>query len=152
MADGLGTVDLLRARFPRAVVGQGSFREQAWVEIDPSSLVECAEWLRDDPATSFDALLDLTAVHWPEREPALEIVIHLHSYRRDDRLRIKVRVGDAGSVPSLARVWRAAEWNERETYDMFGVRFEGHPDLRRILMPDDYTDFPLRKEFPLYRG
>jgi NADH-quinone oxidoreductase subunit C len=67
-------------------------------------------------------------------------------------LRVKTRAGDNGPVPSLGELWRAALWNERETYDMFGIRFEGHPDLRRILMPEDYTDFPLRKELPLYRG
>ena len=61
-------------------------------------------------------------------------------------------VGDTGPVPSLVPIWKSAEWNERETYDMFGIQFAGHPDLRRILMPDDYTDYPLRKEFPLYRG
>ena len=66
--------------------------------------------------------------------------------------RLKVRTGDRGPVPSLTSLWRSAEWNEREAYDMFGIVFEGHPDLRRILMPDDYTDFPLRKELPLYTG
>jgi NADH-quinone oxidoreductase subunit C len=82
----------------------------------------------------------------------MEIVYHLYSVEHDDRLRLKTRVGDAGPVPTVSDIWKAAEWNERETYDMFGIDFEGHPDLRRILMPDDYTDFPLRKELPLYRG
>jgi len=152
VGEGLEAVELLRRRFPDAEVDAGTFREQAWIELKPEQLVECAEWLKDDPQTAFDCLLDTTAVHWPEREPPIEIVIHLYSYRRNDRLRIKVRAPLTGPVPSLAGVWRAAEWNERETYDMFGVHFAGHPDLRRILMPDDYTDFPLRKEFPLYRG
>ena len=74
------------------------------------------------------------------------------SRSQNDRLRLKVRTGDRGPVPTLSGLWKSAEWNERETYDMFGVVFEGHPDLRRILMPDDYTDFPLRKELPLFRG
>jgi NADH-quinone oxidoreductase subunit C len=80
------------------------------------------------------------------------VIYHLHSRDRNDRLRLKVRTGDRGPVPSLTPLWASAEWNEREAYDMFGVEFEGHPDLRRILMPDDYTDFPLRKELPLYTG
>jgi NADH-quinone oxidoreductase subunit C len=63
-----------------------------------------------------------------------------------------VRTGETGPVPTVSDIWLAADWNERETYDMFGIQFDGHPDLRRILMPDEYTDFPLRKEFPLYRG
>ena len=82
----------------------------------------------------------------------MELVYHLYSFASGDRLRIKTRIGDEATVPSLAGLWKSADWNEREVYDMFGIRFEGHPDLRRILMPDDYTDFPLRKEFPLYRG
>ena len=82
----------------------------------------------------------------------MEMVYHLYSFANNDYLRLKVRCGDEGPVPSVSSVWRAAAWNERETFDMFGIRFDGHPDLRRILMPDDYTDFPLRKEFPLYRG
>jgi NADH-quinone oxidoreductase subunit C len=152
VADGLAAIELLRRKFPEAVVDAGTFRDQSWVELRAERLLDCAEWLRDDPGTAFDALVDVTAVHWPDREPPIEIVIHLYSYPRNDRLRIKVRTGETGPVPSLSGIWRAADWNERETYDMFGVRFEGHPDLRRILMPDDYTDFPLRKEFPLYRG
>jgi NADH-quinone oxidoreductase subunit C len=82
----------------------------------------------------------------------MQVVYHLFSYARNDRLRLKLRTADRGPVPSLAELWTSAEWNERETFDMFGIEFEGHPDLRRILMPDDYTDFPLRKELPLYRG
>ena len=152
MADGLAAIELVRKKFPEAVVDAGTFRDQSWVELRSAHLVECAEWLRDATETAFDSLVDLTAVHWPDLPHPIEIVIHLYSYRRNDRLRIKVRTSDRGPVPSLASVWRSAEWNERETFDMFGVRFEGHPDLRRILMPDDYTDFPLRKELPLYRG
>ena len=97
-------------------------------------------------------LVDVTAVHWPDDPQPLEMVYHLYSYARNDRLRLKVRVGTDEPVPSVSGIWKSADWNERETYDMFGIKFTGHPDLRRILMPDDYTDFPLRKEFPLYRG
>ena len=82
----------------------------------------------------------------------MELVYHLQSYARNDRLRLKVRAAERGPVPTLSGIWQSAEWNERETYDMFGIEFEGHPDPRRILMPEDYTDFPLRKEFPLFRG
>jgi NADH-quinone oxidoreductase subunit C len=109
-------------------------------------------WLRDDAGTSFAFLTDVTAVHWPDDPQPMEVVYHLFSRERNDRLRLKTRAGDVGPVPSVSGVWRSASWNERETYDMFGIEFSDHPDLRRILMPDDYTDFPLRKEFPLYRG
>ena len=95
---------------------------------------------------------DVTAVHWPDDPQPIEVVYHFYSLSRNDRLRVKVRTSDRGPVPTLSELWRSADWNEREAYDMFGVEFAGHPDLRRILMPDDYTDFPLRKELPLYRG
>jgi NADH-quinone oxidoreductase subunit C len=152
MADGEQATALIRERFPDAVTGEGSYRDQAWVELAPERLVEVCTWLRDDPATSFDYLADVTAVHWPDDEKPIEMVYHLESTAGNDRLRIKVRAADGEEVPTLSGLWRSADWNERETFDMFGVRFAGHPDLRRILMPDDYTDFPLRKELPLYRG
>ena len=152
MADGQQAVERITEKYPQAVRGTGAFRDQHWVEIDVDSLVEVCTWLREDPVNAYDLLLDVTAVHWPDDAQAMEIVYHLYSVERDDRLRLKTRVGDKGPVPTLSDVWKAAEWNERETYDMFGIEFEGHPDLRRILMPDDYTDFPLRKELPLYRG
>jgi NADH-quinone oxidoreductase subunit C len=150
--DGAATIERLRARFPEAVIETGSFREQHWVELQPARLLEVCAWLRDDPECSYDVLLDVTAVHWPDSAQPMEVVYHLFSLPGNDRLRLKVRTGDTGPVPSLTTLWSAAEWNEREAYDMFGVVFEGHPDLRRILMPDDYTDFPLRKELPLYTG
>ena len=152
MADGEQAVALIQESFPEAVVGTGECVRQHWVELKPERLLETCRWLRDDSATSFDFLVDVTAVHWPEDSQPMQLVYHLYSISRGDRLRLKTRSGDSGPVPSVTGIWRAASWNERETFDMFGIRFDGHPDLRRILMPDDYTDFPLRKEFPLYRG
>ena len=151
VADGFHAADSLQERFPDAVVGRGEYAAQAWVELAPERLVEICRFLRDEPQLGFDQLLDVTAVHWPHDMKPFEIVHHLYSYARNDRLRLKTRIAGL-SVPSVSSLWKSAEWNERETYDMFGIRFEGHPDLRRILMPDDYTDFPLRKEFPLFRG
>ena len=152
MPDGEQTIPRLQQEFPEAVVSIGECRGQHWAEVRPDRLVEVCGWLRDDPANLFDYLVDVTATHWPDDPLPIELVYHLYSYELDDRLRIKTRVSDRGPAPSLSGLWKSANWNERETYDMFGVHFEGHPDLRRILMPDDYTDFPLRKEFPLFRG
>ena len=134
------------------VVGKGAYRDQHWVELKAERLLEICGWLRDDAQNGYDMLAEVTAVHWPESEPPMEMVYQLYSYPHNDRLRLKVRVPDEGPVASLSGLWRSADWNEREIFDMFGIRFDGHPDLRRILMPDDYTDNPLRKEFPLYRG
>jgi NADH-quinone oxidoreductase subunit C len=152
MADGDKAVAAVAQQFSGAVIASGSYQNQHWAEVRTDDLVEICRWLRDDPEMGYDYLVDVTAVHWPEDPQPMQLVYHLYSISRGDRLRLKTRSGDTGPVPSLAEVWRAASWNERETYDMFGIRFDGHPDLRRILMPDDYTDFPLRKEFPLYRG
>ena len=152
MPDGEQTVGRVRERFPDAVVRAGAYRDQHWAELRIDRLVEVCRWLKEDPSTSYDYLVDVTADHWPDDAQSMELVYHLFSYARNDYLRLKVRTGDSGPVPSVAGIWLAAAWNERETYDMFGITFEGHPDLRRILMPDEYTDHPLRKEFPLYRG
>jgi NADH-quinone oxidoreductase subunit C len=152
VADGEQAIERLRERFGDAVLHSGAYRDQHWAELRPESWIEVCRWLRDDPALSFDYLVDVTAVHWPDDPLPMELVCHLYSTERNDRLRLKLRTGDTGPVPSLAGLWRSAAWNERETFDMFGIVFDDHPDLRRILMPDDYTDFPLRKEFPLYRG
>ena len=152
MSDGEQAVQRIQQLYPDAVVGTAAYRGQHWVEIVAGRLVEVCRWLRDDAAQRFDFLVDVTAVHWPDDEQPMELVYHFFSYPRNDRLRLKTRTGATGPVASLSGLWNSAAWNERETYDMFGVVFEGHPDLRRILMPDDYSDFPLRREFPLYRG
>ena len=152
MADGDRAIERLREVFPDEVVSTGSFRDQHWAELKANRLVEICRWLKEDPSTAFEFLMDVTAVHLPDDPRPMEVVVHLYSLSRNDRLRLKVRTGEEGPVPSLSLVWKSADWNERETYDMFGIVFEGHGDLRRILMPDDYTDHPLRKEFPLYCG
>ena len=152
MAEGAQAVAALQARFGGAVTETGSFRDQHWAVIDAERWLEVARWLRDDESTDYNVLVDVTAVHWPHRDPPVEIVAHLYSHSKNDGLRLKARVGDTGPIASLTPLWKSADWNERETFDMFGVVFTGHPDLRRILMPEDYTDHPLRKELPLYRG
>ena len=152
MADGQRVVERIKENFAGAVQGTGSFRDQHWVEIAAERLVEICVWLKEDPANSFDLLLDVTAVHWPDDSQPMELVYHLYSSGHNDRLRLKTRTGEVGPVPTVSDIWKSGDWNERETYDMFGIKFDGHRDLRRILMPEEYTDFPLRKEFPLYRG
>ena len=152
MADGEKTIELLQEKFPDAAVASGSYRDQHWVQVRLDRLPEIARWLRDAPETSYDFLMDVTAVHWPGDPEPIELVYHFYSVSSNDRLRLKARASDRGPAPTLCDLWASADWNEREAYDMFGIVFEGHPDLRRILMPDDYTDFPLRKELPLFRG
>jgi NADH-quinone oxidoreductase subunit C len=152
LTDGQQAIELLRSRFPEDVLETGAYRDQHWALVPLDRLEEICRYLRDDESTSFDYLVDVTAVHWPDAPQPMQMVYHLYSHERNDRLRLKAWAPDAGPVPSLAAIWKSASWNERETFDMFGIEFGGHPDPRRILMPDDYTDYPLRKEFPLYRG
>ena len=123
------------------------------VIVDGARLMDVMRWLRDDPTQRYDLLADVTAVEFRDPERPIEVVWHLRSlpYRRF--LRVKVLLEKTGAplaVPSVWELWKSADWMERECYDMFGIRFEGHPDLRRILMWESYKEgFPLRKDFPM---
>jgi NADH-quinone oxidoreductase subunit C len=120
------------------------------VVVAAPRLPEAARWLRDDPGASFDYCSDVTAVDWAARPgERFDVVYCLYSTRRRARLRLKVRVAEGDSVPSVSGLWPAAGWLEREVWDMFGIRFDGHPDLRRILMPEEWQGHPLRKDYPL---
>ena len=113
------------------------------------SIVEVCRALRDDSETPFDYLSDLTCVHWPERDgEEFEVVYNLYSTPKNERVRLKANAGDAG-LESVTSVWPTANWMEREVYDLFGVTFTSHPDLRRILLPKDWDGYPLRKDYPL---
>ncbi len=121
-----------------------------WTVIVPADhLVEVCEWLRDAPEARFDFCSDVTATDWPARAERFDLVYHLYSTRLRHRVRVKTRARDGVSVPTVTDVWPAAGWLEREVFDMFGVRFAGHRDLRRILMPDDWHGHPQRKDYPL---
>ena len=144
--------DRLRGRFPDAVLEATEFRNELTVLLPGERLVEVARFLRDDPETSFDLLADLTGVHFLGRDYDLEVVYHLYSLDRNHRLRLKVRLRESETVPSVVTVWPGANWQEREAFDLVGVRFQGHPDLRRIIMPEDYPDHPLRKDFDVEGG
>jgi NADH-quinone oxidoreductase subunit C len=112
-------------------------------------LLEVMRWLRDDPAARFDFLSDVTATDWPSRPQRFDVIYALYSIPLRHRVRVKVRAGESDPVASVTPVWPAANWLEREVWDMFGVRFEGHPDLRRILMPEEWQGHPQRKDYPL---
>ncbi len=115
----------------------------------PARLLDLARVLRDDPACRFDFCSDVTASDWPARESRFDVIYCLYSTRRRHRVRVKVRAADGEPVPSVSGVWPAANWLEREVWDMFGVNVVNHPDRRRILMPDDWQGHPQRKDYPL---
>ncbi len=150
--DGADTVTALRARFPdgfvRAVVMSG----QTVVHVTKASAHAILEWLQQDPAQRFDYLTDLTCVEYRDPERPLEVVYQLRSLSRKADVRVKIPLDPQGplDVQSVTDLWSGANWLEREAWDMFGVRFKDHPDLRRILMWEGYAEgFPLRKSFPL---
>jgi len=127
-----------------------SFYLGDWTVIVPAShVVEAALHLRDLPEGAFDYCSDLTATDWPPRPERFDVIYCLYSTRHRHRVRMKVRVAENQPLASVTGVWTAANWLEREVYDMFGVNFTGHPDRRRILMPDDWQGYPQRKDYPL---
>lgn len=126
-----------------------AFRGDATVVVARERVVDVLRWLREEP-WRFEVLTDLTAWDRYPTEPRFEVVYHLLSLRRRERLRVKTRVpGDDPTLPSAVSVFAGANWFEREVWDLFGVRFTGHPNLVRILMPDDWEGHPLRRDYPL---
>lgn len=120
------------------------------VVIARDHILESLHTLRHDPAFAFDMLSDLTVVDYIGQEPRFELVYHLYSLEHGHRLRVKVPIpdGDDCWAPTATRIWKAANWAEREAWDLYGVRFQGHPDLRRILMYEEFVGHPLRKDYP----
>ena len=142
-------VTRLREKFADAVVDASEFLGQLSIRIARERVVEVCDALRTDAETPFDYLSDLTCVHWPDnREAPFEVIYNLYSISKNERVRLKVGTGNEG-VDSVTGLWPAAEWPEREVYDLFGVVFHNHPDLRRILLPPDWDGHPLRKDYPL---
>jgi len=120
--------------------------------VRPEKLVEVMRFLRDDSELHFDMLMDLTCVDYLGREPRFEMVYHLYSLERGHRLRVKAGAPEEpGRVPSLCELWASANWMEREVWDLYGVHFDGHPDLRRILLYEEFEGHPLRKDYPKER-
>ena len=136
-----------KAKFGDAIREAWTDRKQAILVVALERLGDVALYSRDDE--KFDWLSDLTAVDWPKRDKRFDIVLNLYSFEKNERLRIKAHAAADERVPSVQGVWTTANWLEREAYDMFGIIFEGHPDLRRILLPEEWQGFPLRKDYDI---
>jgi NADH-quinone oxidoreductase subunit C len=142
-------VKKLRDQFDGAVIEASEFLGQLSIRIEPSRIVAVCQSLRDDPDTPFNYLSDLTCAHYPDqRQAPFEVIYNLYSIAANERVRLKASVNGEG-IESVTGVWPAADWPEREVYDLFGVKFQNHPDLRRILLPPDWDGHPLRKDYPL---
>jgi NADH-quinone oxidoreductase subunit C len=140
-------VSRFRAKFGGAILEAMEDRKQAILTVDRARLAEIALYTRDEE--KFEMLSDLTAVDWPKREKRFDVVLNLYSFAKNERLRLKAHAADGEEVPSVVGVWLAADWLEREVFDMFGIVFTGHPNLKRILLPDEWQGYPLRKDYDI---
>ena len=143
-------LDKMAERFAAGeILETGTQHGNEWVRVAPTAWQQVAEFLRDDPGTQMDMFVDLTCVDRLPREPRFDVVLHLYSIEKKHRVRLYAGVSEKVPViASLVSVWPGANWFEREAFDMYGVRFDGHPDLRRILMYPEFQGHPLRKDYP----
>jgi NADH-quinone oxidoreductase subunit C len=133
----------------RRIYGSGlealTYAGQNYMVVDSSMIPEILQVLRNEQ--EFDYCVDITAVHYPKREKQFDVVWVLYSFARNERVRVKTQIADGAALPTSVPIWPAANWLEREVYDMFGIQFEGHPDLKRILLPEGWKGHPLRKDY-----
>jgi NADH-quinone oxidoreductase subunit C len=144
-----GIADRLLGRFGDKVSWVEAEAGDPWLRVDAAAILEVAAFAKAEPELLFDNLMCLSAVDYPKEDPPrLEVVYHLLSYAHGHSFVLKAHLPrEAPALPSVSGVWRVADWHEREAYDLFGIRFEGHPDLRRILLPDDWSGHPLLKDW-----
>jgi NADH-quinone oxidoreductase subunit C len=138
-------VRALKAQYGSGILEASTYAKQNYMIVDSSLVYEILLRLSDDEL--FDYCVDITAVHYPKREEQFDIVYVLYSFHNNERLRIKTPIKDGEHLRSAVAIWPTANWLEREVFDMFGITFDGHPELKRILMPDDWKGHPLRKDY-----
>ncbi len=152
MVDKNLTAEKLKSQFGEAVLRTEEFRKELTVFVKREKMLDVLSFLRDDPEMLFDMFIDVTAVDYlkMEKNPRFQVVYHLRSLKHNQRIRVKVPVSESDlKIPSIHTLWKGAAWCEREVYEMYGIIFEDHPDLRRLLIPETFTHFPLRKDYPL---
>ena len=143
-------INQLNSKFGEQIVLLSEPSDLPNFETSREKITDVLSFLKTDSTFQFNYLTDITAVHYPDKEKKFAVVYHLHSFVNNVRIRVKVFLTeDDVHIPTATDLWNGANWMERETYDYFGIEFDGHPDLRRILNVDDMTVFPMRKEFPL---
>ncbi len=142
----------LNAAFASEILKSDVFRDELTVVVKRDRILDIMKFLRDDGELAFDMLVDLTAVDYLKMDlrPRFQVVYHLRSFKTGRRVRIKVPIPETDChVESMTALWKSANWFEREAFEMYGIKFDHHPDLRRLLIPETFTDFPLRKDYPL---
>jgi NADH-quinone oxidoreductase subunit C len=147
--DASAIIDILTPLVPGASLQVGRSVDFATLYVPADALVATCRALHDTPSLRFDTIIEVTAADYFPREPRFEVVYHLLSIPNRLRVRLKVPVGEGGTVPTVQGIWKGAGWPEREVWDMFGIVFAGHNDLRRLLMPEDWEGYPARKDYPV---
>ncbi len=147
----LAIAEKIKEKFPEEVLDVKEFRGQVSVTLKRDKILDICRFLHDDPEMSFDYLADVCGADYlGKKEKRFEVVYHLYSIKHRHALRLKAEVTEENpSIDSVVPIWVGANWHEREAYDLFGIVFKGHPDLRRILMPEDWEGYPLRKDYPI---
>jgi NADH-quinone oxidoreductase subunit C len=141
---------LIKTNFPDAIIGSGVFRNELTITIKKEFITDIAKFIKENHELDFNFLSDLCGVDRVEMDGVFEVVYHLYSIYKNHRLRLKVSIpSNEPHISTVTGVWKTANWHEREAYDMFGIKFDNHPDLRKILMPDDFEGHPLRKSYPI---
>jgi NADH-quinone oxidoreductase subunit C len=143
------TLNNLKQQFRDSILDVNWFRGELSIVIKKEKLLDITRFLREDEELSYKFLSDICGVDHLGRSPRFDVIYNLCSLKNKARIRLKVMVDEKEAIPSLTKNWKSANWLEREIYDMFGLKFENHPDLRRILLPDSWQGHPLRKDFPL---
>jgi NADH-quinone oxidoreductase subunit C len=138
-------VSALKGQYGSGIREANSYLGQNYMVVEASIVAELLQILRH--REQFDYCVDITAVHYPQREKQFDLLWILYSFIKNERIRVKIMIADGESAPSAVSVWATANWLEREVFDMFGIRFDGHPDLKRILLPDGWKGYPLRKDY-----
>ncbi|MBI1913077.1 MAG: NADH-quinone oxidoreductase subunit C [Deltaproteobacteria bacterium] len=139
----------IQSAFRHDIIETTVFRGEVTHLIQMSALRSICTFLKTDPEIKMNFISDVVGVDYNTETPRFEVVYHFYSTSKKLRIRLKVKVNDGETVPSIAGIWHGADWPEREVYDMFGIVFEGHPNLKRIYLPEDFEGFPLRKEYPV---
>ncbi len=144
------TLEKLSRQFPRSVIETHTYRGDATAIVRKEEILAICTFLRDDPELAYNFMMDLTAVDYMGKEPRFEVVYHLYSLSKNQRVRIKAQVSEADcAIDSIVSVWVAADWFEREVFDLYGIVFKGHPNLKRILLYEGFEGHPLRKDYPV---
>ncbi|MBT4127555.1 MAG: NADH-quinone oxidoreductase subunit C [Nitrospina sp.] len=144
-------IDMVELHYKDAIIDSHNFRGDQTITVQKNVLVDLFKFLRDNPALDFNFLMDLTAVDYLNRKDnRFEVVYHFYSLKHNDRLRVKVPVSEEDcTIDSVSSLWKTANWYEREGWDLYGIKFNDHPDMRRILLYEEFKGHPLRKDYPI---